>query len=266
MNTRSGVEYFGFMAGIALPSAKSLIVSPHFGGLRLARATGFVAIMDGRRFLITNRHVVRGRNNDTGAIFHNLGAIPDRINIYHHVAKKLGSWKLTTENLRDSEGRPLWLEHPTLGGKVDVVALPLTVVDGLDFYVYNPFKTEHLLDVGVSRTLFVVGFPLGLTSEGALPIWIQGTVASEPDFDWHQLPTFLIDSRTRQGQSGSPVIAYHAGGAAAAMEGGTAVGTGPMERFVGVYSGRVSPESDLGIVWKASAVADILKAGARGTD
>jgi hypothetical protein len=255
------------MLRITPPTAKSLIVRPHFRELGLGEATGFVAVMDHSRYLITNRHVVRGRNNNTNVAFNDFGAVPDRINIYHHVAGKLGSWKLVSEDLRNSDGEPLWLEHPTHGGRVDVVALPLTETDGLDFYAYDPFTVEHLLDVGISRTLFAIGFPLGVRSSGALPVWVQGTVASEPDFDYCDLPSFLIDSRTRRGQSGSPVIAYHAGGAAAAMEGGgTAIGTGPMERFVGVYSGRISQESDLGIVWKASAVADILRTGVRGTD
>jgi hypothetical protein len=48
-------------------------------------------------------------------------------------------------------------------------------------------------------------------------------------------------------------------------DGSTAVFAGPVEQFVGVYSGRISDESDLGFVWKATAVRDIVDEGARGT-
>jgi hypothetical protein len=88
---------------------------------------------------------------------------------------------------------------------------------------------------------------------------VQGTVATEPSIDFQQLPCFLVDSRTRPGQSGSPVIAYHAGGAVPMQGGGVGVFAGPAQRLLGVYSGRVSEESDLGFVWKTSAVREILE-------
>lgn len=36
-------------------------------------------------------------------------------------------------------------------------------------------------------------------------------------------------------------------------------GTGSHTRFLGIYSGRINSESDIGIVWKASAIADLLR-------
>jgi hypothetical protein len=38
------------------------------------------------------------------------------------------------------------------------------------------------------------------------------------------------------------------------------IGAGPMTRFLGTYRGRVNAESDLGFVWKASAVQELLDA------
>jgi hypothetical protein len=38
----------------------------------------------------------------------------------------------------------------------------------------------------------------------------------------------------------------------------------PAEQFVGVYSGRISEQSDLGFVWKVSALLDILDEHQRG--
>lgn len=43
-------------------------------------------------------------------------------------------------------------------------------------------------------------------------------------------------------------------------DGNTVLSPEARERFLGIYSGRINPESDLGIVWKASAVAEIVDA------
>jgi hypothetical protein len=182
----------------------------------------------------------------------------------HHVAGKPGEWMQATEPLYE-RGVPKWFEHPAYGPAVDVVVLPLTVTDGFDFHGYDLWATDPQLAVGVARPLFIIGFPFGITGGGGLGVWVQGTVATEPDIDWHDNPAFLIDSRTRPGQSGSPVIAFHTGGAAAIEGGGTIINTEPMERFVGVYSGRINSESDLGIVWKKSAVVEIVEGNRVGT-
>jgi hypothetical protein len=42
-------------------------------------------------------------------------------------------------------------------------------------------------------------------------------------------------------------------------DGGTAIFGGPVERFIGIYSGRINKESDLGIVWKASAIDELVQ-------
>jgi len=41
--------------------------------------------------------------------------------------------------------------------------------------------------------------------------------------------------------------------------GGTKIFAGTMTRFLGIYSGRIHAESDIGTVWKASAVAEIVE-------
>ena len=42
-------------------------------------------------------------------------------------------------------------------------------------------------------------------------------------------------------------------------DGSSAIFTGPVERFIGIYSGRINAESDLGIVWKASAINELIQ-------
>jgi hypothetical protein len=38
------------------------------------------------------------------------------------------------------------------------------------------------------------------------------------------------------------------------------IGSGAMTRFLGIYSGRLNAQSDLGFVWKASVVQELVAA------
>jgi hypothetical protein len=118
--------------------------------------------------------------------------------------------------------------------------------------------------VGPTDTISVIGFPFGVTVGGAFAIWSTGFVASEPSIDYVNLPVFLIDCRSRQGQSGSPVLAYRVGSARTNAYGGMRFFPGTIYKFLGIYSGRINAESDLGLVWKTSAVLELLEAASAG--
>lgn len=196
---------------------------------------------------------------------HPSGAVPDRIRILHNVAGQLGSWTWKQEMLYDAAASPRWREHSHYQRDVDVVALPLADLDQVAIYAHDPWATGPGIAIAVAGGVSIVGFPFGLSGGAGLGVWVQGTIATEPAIDFGGLPRFLIDSRTRQGQSGSPVIAYSAGGAVPLQNGGTAVFGGPVEQFLGVYSGRINEQSDLGFVWKAIAVREIVESGSPGT-
>jgi hypothetical protein len=241
------------MTGIAKPSVQSLLLQMSFGDQALATGTGFVAELGGQRLLITNRHNVTGRHQETGKPLSSSGGIPDRLQIMHNVQGKLGQWSARAEALYSADS-PLWIEHPGLGAKADLVGLRLTELDGVDLFPYQLDGADPAIAVGPADALSVIGFPFGLTAGGALGVWATGFMASEPVVDFGNLPVFLIDCRTRQGQSGSPVIAYRNGGAVALEDGASAMFNGPVSRLLGVYSGRVNAESDLGLVWKVEAI------------
>ena len=249
---------------IARPSVASLYLQPEFHQASLGSATGFVVERAGGRYLVTNFHVVSGRHPDTGENLHPSGAWPNTIRIVHNAAGQLGQWVERLEPLYDPGASPLWLEHPSHGSKVDTVALPLTDTAGVDVHGYNPWAPAKAA-LPMAGSLSIIGFPFGVTYGGALAVWVQGFVASEPDFDFGDLPRFLIDSRTRPGQSGSPVIHFNQSGTYTGVGGGLAIGGGVVEDFVGVYLGRINEQSDLGFVWKASALRDVLDYGVRGT-
>ena len=111
----------------------------------------------------------------------------------------------------------------------------------------------------VPLDVFILGYPMGIGTH-RLPVWKRGSVASEPDIDVDNLPMFYVDTATSSGMSGSPVIRRDTSGE---MEDGSfALGAGTMSRFVGIYSGRITPkdrhEAHLGIVWKSSVIPEII--------
>jgi hypothetical protein len=106
----------------------------------------------------------------------------------------------------------------------------------------------------------VVGFPFGLSGGGRFAIWATGFMATEPEIDYDAKPIFLIDCRSRPGQSGSPVIASRSGGLVTLTNGEAVMFVGPQMKFLGIYSGRINDQSDLGIVWKRTAIVELVAA------
>jgi hypothetical protein len=242
---------------IRLPSLMSLPLIPMSRRHELAFATGFVVVYQEMHYLITNWHVAAGRNPEDGQPMASTAEIPDQLVVVHNVAGEFGKWKYTTEDLYDDDGGPRWLEHPVHGRRVDVVAIPITQTEDVKPYPYDPANPGPTITMGPSDPISVIGFPFGITGGGAMGIWVQGTLASEPSVDWNDLPCFLIDSRTRSGQSGSPAILYRSG-MYMTDDGSVMANSKPVWRFVGVYSGRIHSQSDLGFIWKVRAIIEIL--------
>jgi len=245
------------MANIAQPSVQSLLIEMQFNGQALSTGTAFVVQTAKGPHLITNRHNVTGRRQDTSAPLSTTGGIPNEIVIVHNRKGLLGQWVLKKEPLYVGD-TPRWHEHPALGAQADFVALPLLDLVDVEIYPYDPANPGPAIFVGPADTVSVIGFPFGITAGGAFAVWATGFLASEPVIDFNNLPVQLIDCRSRQGQSGSPVIAYRAGGLVAMADGGSAAFNGPVSKFIGIYSGRINAESDIGIVWKASALQQLI--------
>lgn len=242
---------------ILQPSVKSLFIQMSLVGQVLSSGTGFVVNAPRGPVLITNRHNVTGLNNNTGQSLSSNGNRPNEITILHNALNNLGNWLLKIEPLY-SEGQPLWIEHPLLGPLVDFIALPLTQLNDVAIYPYLLDGSDPAISVAPSDTVSVVGFPFGLAGGGALAIWATGFMATEPEINHNDLPTFLIDCRARPGQSGSAVIAHRNGGMVAMEDGSSSAFNGPVTKFLGIYSGRINEQSDLGIVWKASAIKELV--------
>ncbi|HEX7517001.1 MAG TPA: trypsin-like peptidase domain-containing protein [Chthoniobacterales bacterium] len=229
----------------------------------VSSATGFVYQRGGKHFLITNWHVVTGTNPETAAV----SAIPTAISTMFRTKGKPGLCVRETLSLyvdTDANNDPLWLEHPVHRKRVDVVALPLaqSLLDRYDLFPINALHFDQTA-TEVADDAFVIGYPFFETPYLHFPIWKRASIASEPTVDVDQLPKLFVDTATRPGMSGSPVIVTRSG--IHGIEGGkptssTTIGT--IRWFLGVYSGRKGVDelnAQLGIVWKARIIDDLLE-------
>jgi hypothetical protein len=253
-------------------SVRSVYIRARLGGETLGTGTGFIVEHNNRQYLITNYHIASGRNPITGQPRSKTGAIPTYLHV--DIPQQPDGppdtvWHTITVPVLDISDNghaetARWLEHPTHGRDVDVVAVSLGAVAAVPKeFTYDLDDAQRQLKVGPASEVNIIGFPFGLHGSpfGGLGIWIHGFVASEPDIDFRGLPIFLVDARTREGQSGAPVIAYSDGRISLFANGAVESGTGrEVVNLLGVYSGRINEESDLGIVWKVHVVCDILAA------
>lgn len=246
------------MTSIARPSYQSLLIQMRVAGNPLSIGTAFVVQGPSGPMLVTNWHNLAGRHPDTKQPMSSTGGIPDEIVILHNAAGTFGRWIRVAEPLY-ANGQPRWAEHPVHAEKVDVVALPLANTAGVELYPHA-LSGGPDFRIAPAEPVSVIGFPFGIQAGGSLAVWATGFIASQPDIDFNDLPLTLIDCRTRPGQSGSAVVAYRGGGPVTMAGGSARVFGRPVQKLLGCYSGRVNEESDLGMVWKATAVQEIVDA------
>ncbi|HWW46265.1 MAG TPA: hypothetical protein VNZ94_00300 [Xanthobacteraceae bacterium] len=119
--------------------------------------------------------------------------------------------------------------------------------------------------VRVGSEVFILGYPLGLASQGVVPIWKRGSLASEPLIKIEgDIPIIFVDALTRHGMSGSPVLYL-----GPEVIDHTGMPFGPPRQpheqpwLIGVYAGRrVASEDELqmalGRVWKRDLLDEIF--------
>ncbi len=236
--------------------------------------TGFLYRKNDMIYLITNRHVVTERSLENEILPHCSGGIPELLHFDIPVQRLNAETKeivlevgpLTGDiRLYSSDGKALWLVHPE--HKTDVVAIPMFNIADIEQHVLclNDMPLEDKMVISVADDVFVIGYPYGKTSglECPLAIWKRATIASEPNSSFYPdgRDTFLIDTTTRSGMSGSPVFAK-VSNVCTFENGGIVLGSGQYYKFLGVYSSRIDgdrlDDSFLGIVWKAKLIDEII--------
>ena len=237
--------------------------------------TGFFWLHDDAVFLITAWHVVTGwdpvreKSLSPKTAFHPTHLeIPILVKPEEAFEKPIAARKRIELPLYDLGQQPRWFEHPDWGKQVDAVAVYVTKID--DQLISRPINAiEGLTDFEpyVGDDVFVLGYPRGFDGGHELAIWKRGSIASQPNVDLEKLPKILVDTATREGMSGAPVIARRRGLIIPRGVQGTPGQftwlelIGQADTFLGVYSGRIGDDElgvQLGIVWKARVLEEII--------
>jgi Trypsin-like peptidase domain len=253
---------------------------------KLATGTGFIYKFNGKFYLITNWHNVTGLNPITKQNLASHGGLPDVMTLTLLISDKPLKWENFTINLYENN-KADWYVHPIHKQKVDVVAIEIEIPENFSGII-KPVNeiTYNDFDIEIADDVYVLGYPLSITGGGYFPIWKRGSVATEPEIDYEGLPKFLIDTATKKGMSGSPVI-FRRNGLQNKTENKISLDSilGVIQDFVGIYSGRIASgessnmtkcncpkcncidckvvnydfDSQLGIVWKKEVIEEIIK-------
>jgi hypothetical protein len=248
--------------GIDVFSSVPLYLVTKVNGHKLADATGFLWLLGDRHYLVTNWHVLSGRHPENGECLHSKGGIPDEISVFFPQLE-LTHEPIEVQVLLFDGQNQLWIEHPRLGSAADIAAIQIDVppLDQANYFPINAVK-EVRLKQRVGLPVFVVGFPFGRQFFG-MPIWKKASFASEPSLASISDNYILVDSASRPGMSGSPVIQREFGqvelenGQFGRVQFGDGAG-----RLVGVYAGRCHTndpnDAQLGRVWPIRLVRELL--------
>ncbi|MEV7789676.1 trypsin-like peptidase domain-containing protein [Streptomyces sp. NPDC088106] len=240
----------------------------------LGSATGFLMGIPGDFWLVTAWHVVSGCRSDDGKVRRDDGLRPDYLRVRFAGEADDGFRSVVREyELYDDESQQDQRWRSPDDRRVDIAALRIGATpDGVvEAFMPNTWPTVRELfspeyrarqgsdaDVDIplriTDRLFVLGFPFGQTGSWPFAVWTAAPVASEPLQGWNGLPGFLLDSRTREGQSGAPVVMVIRPGDLVVTGGDVLMHDESAIALVGVYSGRIHPDSDLGMVWTTDAL------------
>lgn len=248
-----------------------------------ADATAFLWERNDVWYLVTNLHNLTGWNHAEGRALSDMGLTPT------HLESSLGTfaeqgdkthaslfgWKSWRLSLVQND-EPLWMVHPEHGERVDVGVIEVCDVPdeeqcrnlGIAAFATVPANRHEWVDYAHSAgdDAFVLGYPHEM-SGGGFPIWKRASIATEPEVDLDGLPKLLLDTATRKGMSGSPVIGARRGVTSPNGEFGDDTIFGDALNFLGIYSGRVGDDPfglQLGVVWKARVIDEIVTGGRRG--
>lgn len=269
----------------------------------ISTGSAFFFEVDNEWFLITNWHNVSGKNFLTKEPLRDDCCFPTRLIAKlssYEVGDSVGSFGIVPCEVPiygGSDHEPLWFEHPEISSRCDVIALPMERPESCPRFMHNAANriSEIRIPVEPGGTVFIIGFPRGISVGFGLPLWKSGYIASEPHYDitiggeqWEygglrggiKLPAFFIDSQTREGMSGSPVFALYIGNWDSVDpyepldienpdfwdRDDVFLGSSGIE-FVGCYSGRVMSKEEgaaLGLCWRKNVIEEICRGRKKG--
>lgn len=271
--------------------------------INLGSATGFVIKYGQMYALVTNWHVLSGYNPANNTCLSKTGALPNRIECHVAVSRSSIKDGRTGEAIYFkplsislfADERPVWRDEKTDDAQNDYAVIDLkSFVPELDDAEVSlrsilggrvalkkafargenrleRLKAEDVQNIypPIGAEVFVLGYPKGISGDTVFPIWKRASIASEPQIpivlggrDYRSV--FYIDTLTKSGMSGSPVV-YLAkpGDRLHGSDGAVAEVTKAEPHVIGVYAGRdgitqEEYELSVGRVWKIEFVEQLI--------
>ena len=248
-------------------------------GANLKSASGFVVEADNQHYLITNWHILSGRDifgHEASEVEIKPHTLKTSLHIYggdgeNSFPLSWGQRKKIAIQLYDDSGAPQWIEgraDKQNQRMADVVALPIQ----LDLNFANLVSRNFLrsdsdtnfwakisaipvsaidtdVEYGPPDPVYIIGYPLGWAPTGmdksSAAFWRTSSIASEIDeISLAEGNAFFIDPCGLEGMAGSPVIGMK----------------NDRTKLLGVYSDSSTAEygANAGLVWNACLVKELL--------
>jgi hypothetical protein len=257
----------------------------------MADGSAFIYRLDGRDHLVTARHNLSGRHWLTNACLGEYQTEPThlRVMFFAHPPEQWtvdlpgdGSRSgnvqiLLTQHLVPLLGEdwhPIWKHHPRLGADMDVAVVPFNAPANSMVMPWerSPVRTAPEAApwpaLSAGDDIFIVGYPYRLSVGPSFPLWMRGTVASDPAFGYQtESKASMLADRRADAQRAIRLSgdALHAGrDDCHSKRWRVGRSINPDSDLLGVYSGRTSDESDLGFVWPLDEVDEICRNGVPG--
>lgn len=264
----------------------------------LSIGTGVICQHENNYFIVTAWHNLTGLHSETLKCLSKNCGIPDNVVVTLAVScPSSGVTRLSITLPLVDENKSLFFIHPMNWPRVDVAVIPfdhaaehlselhlstgekrnirvslmMPMANGIQAAICpiqkylipdNNVIKEWLESVEVTEELFIPGYPHNIQDYYAQPVWKRATIASSVQHGWNGEPKFLVDSASKSGMSGSPVLYYSPKGSVRVY--GTTYQFGrDVAILAGIYVGRlrVDGEADpqIGTVWNQSVINKIIQ-------
>lgn len=283
---------------MAAISSSIVHLTMRFNNTDLSTGTGFVYQSENSYFIVTAWHNLTGLHSEHMSPLSKNSGIPNNLIASIAFYKDSHIARLPLIIPLVDEDKSLFLVHPRRWPRIDVAVIPIDLMAdySVDFDLDDNNKAtmslssiltlpdqtslklcpiqqyllpdknicqEWLASVDVTEELFIPGYPLNIHDYYSQPVWKRATIATSVQSGWNGEPKFLVDTASKSGMSGSPVLYLGAKGEVK-VKNKTYMRGGETAILTGVYVGRlgVSREADpqIGTVWNQSVIDEIIKA------
>jgi hypothetical protein len=199
-------------------SYTSLAVETFYNGATTAMATAFIGLYHNKTFLITNYHVLAGREaSDTTVIKNPNGYIPNTISI--HLITNWPRIDSIKANLLTSSGKRLFFTMPVGFNEKnirysipDVAILPINIPEGIMFKPINLESLKADWTIKPSTPIRIYGFAEGWNRKSIRrPDIINAISLNSRSFDDSDLHIIFNYNGDLEGVSGGPAFIFDNG-------------------------------------------------------